>query len=147
MISKYKKYRIIHINVNIIIASVVSILLAAYPVYLTEMFTNDLILIAVISFLIDGIIDFGIFSFLHLLVSFHLPKWMLVKDLIQIQGHRIILSIVYFFVAVCSHIFLMMHGFERVFAFLLSYIFALIVTRTIHTVYGLKSGLFNERQM
>ena len=61
----YKKKRIVNINVNIIIASLASIFLALYPVYLTKMIADSPRAIALISFGIDALIDFGIFIILH----------------------------------------------------------------------------------
>ncbi len=143
----YKKKRIVNINVNIIIASLVSIVLSLYPVYLTKMISNSAGAIALISFGIDALIDGGIFIILH---GFLNKKQIinggisssLKRDIFRIQAERMVLSVFYFVFAVGGHYILIMNGLGRTAAFALSYIFALALSRYIHTLYGLRFGLF-----
>jgi len=149
MFKKYKENRIVNINLNIIIASIFATLLSAYPVYLTNMFTNSEIVIAGIAFFIDATIDFFIFAILHLRVHKHhmlkfRPSKKIVRDLLKIQIHRGVLSSLYFIIAFGGHFFLLTRGFERTASFLLTYILAIIVTRNLHTIYGKKTGLFEK---
>lgn len=146
---KYLRKRIITINLSIILASLISILIAAYPVYLTKMFTNNEIIIVLFSFFIDAIIDFFIFFIFHLTFHVHLKNEKnffnyFLKDTGKIQIQRIFLSIFFFIFSVGGHYSLLMFGFERTISFIISYLFALVLTRIIHTIYGIKTGLFKK---
>lgn len=149
MINRYRKSRIFNINANIIIASLASIIVAIYPVHLTKMFVSSAILISLISFGIDAVFDLVIFVVLHLCVHRHhvkrfLPSKTILKDIFRIQFHRGVLSGIYFVVAVGTHYFLLMQGIERAIGFVLAYVLALLVTRSLHTFYGLRTGLFER---
>jgi len=145
MVGKYSSSRLVNINVNIIIASVLSIFISSFPVYFLKMITEEMVLIALFSFLIDSIIDISVFAFLHFLVNLKHSKFLVAMDFALIQGHRFVLAILYFFVAVGMHLLLMYLGVDNVFSFIASYFFALVVTRVTHTIYGLRTGLFEER--
>ena len=145
----YKRKRIVNINANIVIASVLGTILAAYPVYLTRFLTNNEIAIVLLSFVFDAIIDFVFFATLHLAVhkahvSRFKPSKIIVKDLLKIQIQRGILSVLYLVVAVGGHFVLLMAGVERTVGFLVAYLAALVITRSVHTVYGNRTGLFKE---
>jgi len=111
------------------------------------MLTDSNLLIVLLSFFIDAIIDVFVFISLHLYVHKHhfdrmKPSKKILEDIFKIQGQRIILSGIYFIIAGGLHFLFLILGLERTIAFLISYLFALIITRSVHTIYGLKVGLF-----
>lgn len=144
MIRHYKK-RIVNINSNIIIASLTSIFLAAYPVSLTKTFIDSMVGLLLSAFLIDAIIDLGIFGTLHYVSNYTKKnRKKFGRDLFTIQIHRAILSIIFFLIAVGLDFVLMVNGIERTASFVISYTIALIITRSIHTIYGLRKGIFKN---
>ena len=144
MITHYKNKRIVNINVNIILAGIFSTLLAAYPVYLTNFFTDDMGIIIFISFIADAILDFLFFGFFHRMTHFNHSKKIVAMDFALIQSHRIVLSIFYYVLAGSTQLALMHAGFYRTGSFIVAYLFALLITRTIHTWYGLRTRLFDK---
>lgn len=127
---------------NIFLAGVCSTLLSTYPVYLTGMITTIPWIIALLSFAIDGIIDFALFGLLHLWANNHHERRVFLNDLFRLQGQRMVLAVLFFGIATGGHLFLMMEGLTRTTAFVLAYVGALVITRVVHTVYGIKTGLF-----
>lgn len=146
---QYINSRIVHINVNIVLAGFFSMLIAAPIIHLTTLYFHGDRTIALFSFLVDALLDFSAFSILHTFVSkkaspnHKLKRRHLFKDIAEIQGHRIVLSVVFAILAVGGHLFLMSKGLERTHAFFISYGIAIILVRIIHTWYGIKSGLFD----
>ena len=143
----YSDNRAVHINVNALIAGIVSLLISANFVYFSYYITDNPLIIALFSYVIDGIVDFLVFAGLHLMLyharfKFWSFSHKLAKDLIALQSQRLVFTIVTFIVAVGSHLALMELGFGRTRAFVIAYALALLATRTTHTLYGLKKGLF-----
>ena len=143
----YVRNRLVHINVNAIIAGIASLLISANFVYLTYGMTDNPLAIVLFSYVIDGIVDFLVFAGLHVMLyharfKFWSFSHKLAKDLIALQSQRLVFTIVTFIVAVGSHLALMELGFGRTRAFIIAYALALLATRTTHTLYGLKRGLF-----
>lgn len=145
----YRQKRIVHINVNIIIAGVISTVLASYPVYLASFIFKDKIIFVISAFIIDGVVDFALFGFLHFIVNlFSIKNGMsinvFIHDVLRIQKHRMALISVFFILAVGGHLLLINFGLGNTISYVLSYISAILITRAIHTCIGLKRGLFND---
>lgn len=145
----YFNSRIVNINLNILLAGFVSIACAGIIINLTAPYIEGARLIVLFSFIVDACFDFGTFALLHTLVhkkSKPKPrrkKRALLKDIANIQGHRIVLSVVFSIIAIGGHLLLMRHGVDRTHAFVISYGVALVLVRILHTWYGIKSGLFD----
>ncbi len=143
----YHKYRVVHINVNAIIAGVLSLIISSYLVFLTYYLTNDMIAVLLISYVVDGAMDFVIFAGLHLIAY---RGWfsrlsfakILARDIAYLQTHRALLAIITLIIGVGVQFILMQYGLGRARSFIIAYGLALLVTRTGHTIYGLKTGLF-----
>ncbi len=147
VISYYKRWRLIEVNVNIIVANLAALAVASYPVYLTRLITDSHFLIVFGSFIIDTIVDTCVFAVIHIVSNYkHVHRFRLStplsKDIILLQKQRWILAPLFFFVATGSHYILLQHGMERTVAFIFAYFFAMLVNRTVHTWYGLRTGLF-----
>ena len=146
MIGFYKRHRVININVNIILASLLAILISSYVVDLTYGLFESMLAIVMSAYLIDASIDFVIFVILHALSNNGNELKPLVADIGKIQSHRIVLAAIFFLIAISlDYVFMSLLGLERAYSFIFAYTFALLVTRVIHTVYGLKTGLFDSK--
>lgn len=141
-IAKVYKKRIVNINFNITLASLIATLLAAYPVMLFASH-GSMTFMLLSAFMIDAILDGAIFTILHKIANNHKNHKQFILDTGKIQFQRVILSIIFFVVAITLDYSLMHYlQFQRASSFLMSYTLALIVTRSMHTIYGLKTGLF-----
>lgn len=145
----YKRSRLIHINLNIAFAALAGIALSSVFVYLTHYVTNDTRAIVILSYLFDGFLDIAIFATLHFALyhrwlKHHAFAKMIAKDLILIQTHRLILSIVVTTISLGGHWWLITQGLGRTRAFIIAYTLAVLTARVLHTIYGLKTGLFKS---
>jgi hypothetical protein len=146
MIGFYKRHRVININVNIVLASLLSILISSYIVDLTYGFFESMLVIVLSAYFIDSLIDFAIFAALHGIVNNGNGFRPLIMDIGKIQAHRIALAVIFFLIATgLDYVFMGFFGIERAYSFIFAYTFALLVTRVVHTIYGLKTGLFSPK--
>ncbi len=147
LVKLYWSSRLVHINVNALIAGILSLIIAIRFVDLTRYLTDHPFVIALLSYLFDGVIDFVIFAILHGVIYYSRVRRFshaqtIASDLTVLQSHRLLLSAVTFSVSVGLHWAFMYVGFHRVSAFILAYAIGLVITRTVHTWYGLRIGLF-----
>ncbi len=149
MVSLLYKKRIININFNIFLASAVATLLAAYPVMVVSRMNHSIAFILLSAFFIDALIDGLLFWGLHWYANYRNSQLQLFfRDYGLLQGHRVFLAFLFFILATSTDYSLMvLFGFERAASFIFSYLTALIITRIVHTIYGLKTGLFEEKQL
>jgi len=66
------------------------------------------------------------------------------NDILIIQKQRIVLTGIFFIFATGGHFILINLGILKTPAYIISYISSIFITRIIHTLYGLKTGLFDE---
>lgn len=146
-LSLYARSRIVHINLNACISGIISLLISAQIVYTSNFFIENPWLVVLFSYIVDGVIDFLIFGGLHL-VLYHVRSgvWSfsenLAKDLRVLQTQRLTLTLVTLVVSGGMHYILMEAGMGRTRAFIIAYALGLLATRTVHTLYGLKKGVF-----
>jgi hypothetical protein len=143
----YFRNRIVHINVNAVISGLLSLVISVYFVELTRHVTNDPFSIIVFSYAIDGTIDFLIFAILHVMIYKHLIvnrklATVLARDIALLQTHRLAFTIVTFVVGGGIQLLLILAGFHRTSSFVIGYLFGIAANRTVHTLYGLKKGIF-----
>lgn len=143
----YARSRVFHINLNAIISGIISLIISAQIVYTSTFFIGNPWLVVLFSYAVDGIIDFLIFSGLHL-VLYHARSgiWSfsdnLAKDLRVLQTQRLMFTAITLIVSGGMHYLLMGAGLGRTRAFIIAYALGLLATRTVHTMYGLKRGVF-----
>lgn len=157
----YQRKRIVNVNANVIAAAFLSIALGAYPVHLVTTwvgaernFTNSLIA-GGIDLSIDVMIYFG----LHWIANhwrplkprteaeqkdYHKKKRSFWKDATLVQFERALFSPLYYVVAVGSMWGLQELGLHHVWAYVIGFIAAIIITRVLHTLWGLRSGTFRD---
>lgn len=162
-IAKAYSRRIVNINVNIVVASLMAITLTAIPLHLSRYFgvSNDrektILIITVAS---DWILDLVIAVGLHWLAN-HWPRtWKrsgdlvhkaeavmeaappplpFIKDATIIQLQRLCLSPLFYVIGLGVQWLLLQRGYAREFAAILGFLLAVIITRTIHTFWMLRN--------
>jgi hypothetical protein len=153
----YQRKKVINVNVNVALAGLLAIALAKLPVaWVSEWIGPEhRIAIVIITALIDGVADFIIYFVLHWLANHwkpfkprteaekahHAKKDNFFRDASVIQFQRYMLSPIFYVIAVGGHWALMeFAGVRHSWAFVFAYTVAILVTRIIHTIWGLRSG-------
>ena len=159
----YQRKRIININANIVVSGLVSTAIVMGLLWLLE----DVWKLnwptwgyTAFSFGADLVLDVGMFSGLHWVANhwrplhgrseeedakLSAPPPDLVKDTTRIQFERAVISPLYYLIAVAGTEFLQRHnGLHPAWAVAIAYPAGLLVTRTIHTFWGLRSGSYTD---
>jgi len=161
----YQRKRIINVNANIIAAGLGAICLTLIPVSLTRLFIGpdltprDSLIITAIAGVSDMVFDVTIYYVLHFVAN----HWRPIKarrrkdvehqtrkpppffrDATLIQFQRALLSPIYYIVALSLKLTLLKHGEAREVALVVGFVSALIVTRIIHTAWGLWTGRMRD---
>ena len=89
--------------------------------------------------MIDGSVSLAAFALLHTSVNRHRG----VKDLVRLQVHRWVLSPLNYLVGIGIQVGMLALGVRASIGVLVAYWTAIAVVRTIHTLYGKKTGLFH----
>lgn len=155
----YQTRRVVNINVNVTFAGIVAIIIAKWPV----MFVADWIgeerkfLISLAAYFIDMVVDFMIYFSLHWLANHWKPgkpapidRARLVhfaQDALVVQAERIVLVPLFAVIAI-GGMTLLQHRTELApeWAFVVTYLVAILVTRVIHTIIGYRTGTFDDRR-
>lgn len=152
----YQNSRLINVNVNIVTAGVLAIVIAKFPV----MLVGDLIgaerklAITIAAGLIDVVVDVTIYYALHWIANHYRPRSRrgepsnshrsFFKDATLIQFERAILSPLYYVTAMGLMYVLQVKGVPHGWAFVIGFLTGIIVTRVVHTIWGLKTGRFKN---
>ncbi len=158
----YQRKRIINVNVNIIAAGLLAIIVAKMPVVWVGEFIGEdrKLLITIAAGVIDMVVDVAIYYGLHWVANhwkpvrpktekdeaFHAKKQpAFLKDATLIQFERALLAPIYYGVAMG-----LMYALQRYadwshgWAFVAGFATGILVTRVIHTVWGLWSGRLRD---
>ncbi|MEM0984206.1 MAG: hypothetical protein AAGI17_09680 [Planctomycetota bacterium] len=161
----YQRKRVVNINVNVIVAGVVSTVIVAKLVWMlrdgfdlhwpTWGFT-------IFSVGADIVLDVALFTALHWIANhwrplkarsveeqrqLHAESPDTVKDTAQVQIERAIISPLYYVLAAGGTESLQRVGLHPSWAIIVGYVVALAVTRTIHTYWGLQSGTYHDHHI
>jgi len=163
----YQRKRVVNINLNIFVAGLIAIAIAKYPVLLISNFVGHehKLLISVLAYIVDTSIDIFIYFGLHWIANHWHPdqsplqlppeenttigvdsktkKFLL--DASRVQAERFALVPIFALVAM-GGMFSIQHltTIEPDWAFVVSFIFAMLCTRVIHTIWGFRSGTFRD---
>lgn len=158
----YQRKRVVNINVNVFVAGLLSIAIAKYPIMLlSEMIGHEhKFKLSVLAYVIDTVIDVGLYFGLHWIANHWRPikKTKLVNtlttpedsrtsnflvDVAKVQAERFALVPIFALIAM-GGMWALQHysNFKPDWAFVVSFIAAMLVTRVIHTVWGYRSGTF-----
>jgi voltage-gated potassium channel Kch len=136
---RYKTNRLLNINVNIVLADVVSTAATALIVEAIQARLPTPLAIVTVTAMIDGAISLVVFAGLHSYAN----KTRGMKDLLRVQLHRWALSPLHYLVGAGLQYALLAAGVRTGIGVLIAYLSAVAIVRTIHTLYGKKSGLFH----
>lgn len=127
-----------NINANILFADLSSTAATALIIEAIQGRLTTRFAIVAATAAIDGVISFAVFACLHLYANRHRG----LRDLARVQVHRWILSPLHYLVGSGAQYGLLILGVRVSIGVLIAYWTAVVVTRTVHTLYGKMSGLF-----
>ncbi len=154
----YQRKRIVNINANIIAAGLLAIVIAKWPVTVVGNWIGadeHPFLVTLAAGGIDLVVDVAIYFALHWLANHWKPlrkgsrprgsTRSFLKDASLIQFERAMLSPVYYTTAMglmytLQEAFGVSHGW----AFVIGFATGIMVTRVVHTIWGLKTGRFAD---
>ena len=137
-LERYKTNRLWNINANIVVADIVSTSVTALVIEAIHAKLPTHLVIVIVTALLDGAISIAVFASLHTYAN----RARGARDLFRVQVHRWALSPVHFLVGSGLQFMLLAAGVRAGVGVLLSYFSAIAIVRTIHSIYGKKSGLF-----
>ncbi|MFZ1131755.1 MAG: hypothetical protein WCA97_06210 [Terriglobales bacterium] len=138
-LSRYKTSRLWNINANIVLADIVSTAATALVIEAVHAKLLSHLVIVTVTAIVDGTISLGVFAVLHTYAN----RDRGMKDLFRVQLHRWILSPLHYLVGSGLQFMLLAAGVRAGIGVLLAYLSAVAIVRTIHSLYGRKSGLFH----
>ena len=138
-LNRYKTNRLWNINANIVFADIVSTIVTALVVDALQARLPTRLAIVTVTAIVDGAISLVVFASLHTYAN----RSRGAKDLLRLQLHRWALSPLNYLVGGGLQYVLLAAGVRVGIGVLVAYLGALAVVRTIHTLYGKKSGLFD----
>jgi hypothetical protein len=137
-LSRYKTDRMWNINANIVLADLLSTAATALVIEAIHAKLATPLRIVTVTAIIDGAISLGAFACLHTCVN----RDRGVKDLARLQVHRWALSPLHYLVGSGIQYGLLAVGVRASVGVLVAYWIAVAFVRTVHTLYGKRSGLF-----
>lgn len=155
----YQRKRVVNINLNILAAGFLAIALAKFPVK----FIGDWIgpehkfIITAIAYVVDTVFDVMVYYALHWIANHwnpqgHLPKHddrpksrRFVHDATRIQAERMALVPIFILIGPGGMWALQKYAdITHSWAFVIAFVSAIITTRIIHTIWGLRTGTFKD---
>jgi hypothetical protein len=139
LIDRYKTSRTWNINANIVVADIVSTVATAVIVEAMEAKLPTAQVIVAVTAIIDGAISLAVFAALHRNANRDRGP----KDFLRVQLHRWVLSPLHYLIGSGLQFLLLRVGVRVGITVLAAYLSSVAIVRTIHTLYGKKSGLFH----
>jgi hypothetical protein len=139
LLQRYKTNRLWNINANIVLADVVSTVGTALVVEVLQSHLPTRLAIVVATALVDGAISLAVFASLHLYAN----RARGFRDLLRVQIHRWGLSPLHYLAGGTLQYALLTVGVRASVTVITAYVVAVALVRTIHTLYGKKTGLFD----
>ena len=139
-LNRYKTNRLWNINANIVAADILSTAGTALIIEAMRAELPTSLAIVAVTAVIDGAISLAVFAGLHRYANRHRGM----KDFFRVQLHRWVLSPLHYLIGSGLQFTLLAVGVGVGIGVLVSYLSAVAIVRTIHTLYGKKSGLFTE---
>lgn len=154
----YQRKRVININVNMLVAGLIAIALAKYPVkWISDAIGPErTIIITLIAYALDALLDVVVYFGLHWVANHWrpvkprtekdrrhhaAPKPNYIADVGRVQAERI--ALVPLFAAIAMGGMWALQHFAQMsasWAFVVAYVSAIVTTRVVHTLWGLRSG-------
>ncbi|MGP1273518.1 MAG: hypothetical protein ACTS22_09310 [Phycisphaerales bacterium] len=158
----YQRRRIININANIVASGLLSTLMVMGLLWFLKSVVGTSWPTwgyTAFSAVADLVLDVGLFAWLHWVANhwrplngrtereqaeLHAPRPNPVVDATQLQFERAVISPLYYIMAIAGTEALQQHGMHPAWAVAIAYPAGLAVTRTIHTIWGIKSGSYTD---
>ncbi|QKK08045.1 MAG: hypothetical protein HND58_07565 [Planctomycetota bacterium] len=150
----YQRKRIVNINLNILASGLLAVILAKPLVVLVGNWIGPerLLSVTLAAGAVDMVVDVIIYYALHWFANHWNPPWKRARDARHkrsffrdasvVQFERAILSPLYYLVAMGLMYALQHRGMAHGWAFVVGFASGLLVTRVVHTVWGMRSGRF-----
>jgi len=156
----YQRKRVININVNVVVAGLIAIALAKFPVHAISQWIGPehKVWISLIAYALDTTCDVAVYFGLHWVANHWLPtkprseaeqvhhaapKPHFIRDVAHVQAERMALVPVFAMVAM-GGMWALQHFLEwqASWAFVAAFVAAIFTTRVLHTLLGLYTGTF-----
>jgi hypothetical protein len=154
----YQRHRIVNVNLNIVGAGLLAVIIAKWPVHLVTGWVGEeyKFINSVIAAVIDGVVDIGLYFVLHWVANHWRPTrrgdehdlpeqsasfW---REASLVQFERLTLTPAFYVIAIGGMWGLQHAGMRASWAFVLSFSAGLVVTRIVHTWWGLRTGRFER---
>lgn len=155
----YQRKRVININANVTVAGLLALVLAIYPVmWIGHVVPEEYRLLRIIiPYFIDMLLDGTVYFVLHWIANHWRPGQpepmdrarirRFATDALIVQAERMALVPVFALIALGG---LWLHEHHRVldleyhWAFFITYLIAILVTRILHTIIGYRTGSFDD---
>lgn len=141
VLERYRNSRAWNVNGNVLVASTLAVVLTALTLEIIQPLVGGMLSTLLLSAILDAVYNVAIFAGLHAWTKTYRQRFL--RDLGLLQAHRFFLSPLFYLIAVPGQALLLMAGFSTATS-LLAYLLALLVTRGVHTAYGLRTGLFDS---
>lgn len=156
----YQRSRLLNINLNLVLAGLIAIALAKFPIMLISdwLGRDQKLLITLIAYALDTVLDVAAYFGLHWVANHWKPSALhgkgprpevpahrknFLMDAGRVQAERLILVPVFAAVSMGMMYSLQKYGgVSASWAFVYSFVTAILVTRTLHTISGIWTGTF-----
>ena len=138
-VTRYRTSRVWNINANIVLADLVSTAVTALVIDAVQSRLTTRLAVVIATSLLDGAISLAVFASLHRYTNAGRGF----GDLFRVQIHRWVLSPLHYVIGAGLQFVLLTAGIRVGVTVLVAYLTSVAIIRTIHTVYGQRSGLFH----
>ena len=138
-VTRYRTSRVWNINANIVLADLVSTAVTALVIDAVQNRLTTRLAVVISTSLLDGAISLAVFASLHRYTNAGRGF----GDLFRVQIHRWVLSPLHYVIGAGLQFVLLTAGIRVGVTVLVAYLTSVAIIRTIHTVYGQRSGLFH----
>ena len=138
LLKQYKSNRLWNINANIVLADIVSTGITALVIEAVYPYLAGRLLIVAATLLVDGTLSVAVFVLLHTYAN----RARGLRDLVRVQVHRWVLSPLHYLAGGTLQYGLLTLGVRPGVTVVVAYLSAVALVRTVHTLYGQKTGLF-----
>lgn len=137
-LNRYRTSRVWNINANIVVADLLSTSATALVIDAVQSRLASRTEIVLATSLLDGALSLAVFASLHRYTNAGRG----LGDLVRVQIHRWVLSPLHYVIGAAFQYVLLTAGVRVGVTVLVAYLSSMAIIRTIHTLYGRRSGLF-----
>ncbi len=155
----YQRKRLVNINANIIAAGLISIALTKLPIHwISGMIGEEKkLLISIIAYVLDTVMDVFVYYALHWVANHwnphgHHPEIdqrsklkQFAREATRVQAERVALVPVFMVLSMGGMWSLQKFAdISASWSFVIAFVSAMLITRVIHTIWGIKTGTFKD---